>query len=148
MQLNYAYIGDSWAETIWRWWLFVESCQIIEDYSVMTLILLLHLKCCLAKLTFRVGLRYVRYLGRAWASPTLAGLHCVDVYVYDRACLWPYTINFNCSFKNISWNWTSSCTCMAMLGYYRSAALATVAEMTQVSGHTVLRLTPTMFYIF
>ena len=23
-------------------------------------------------------------LGRAWASPTLAGLHCADVYLYDR----------------------------------------------------------------
>ena len=38
-------------------------------------------------------------LGRAWASPTVAGLHCADVCVYDRPCLRPYTINFKCAFK-------------------------------------------------
>ena len=33
-------------------------------------------------------------LGRAWASPTLAGLHCkTRVYV----CLRPYTVNFKCA---------------------------------------------------
>ena len=32
-------------------------------------------------------------------SPTLAGLHCADVCVYDRPCLRPYTVNFKCAFK-------------------------------------------------
>ena len=34
-------------------------------------------------------------LGRAWASPTLAGLHCARACVCMFACLWPYTVNFN-----------------------------------------------------
>ena len=37
-------------------------------------------------------------LGQAWASPTLARLHCTCVCVYVLvcllACLWPYTVNF------------------------------------------------------
>ena len=42
-------------------------------------------------------------LGRAWASPTLAGLHwadvCVSIRPTDRPCLRPYTVNFKCAFK-------------------------------------------------
>ena len=43
------------------------------------------------------------YWGEPRASPTLAGLHCADVCVYDRPtdrpCLRPYTVNFKCAFK-------------------------------------------------
>ena len=43
------------------------------------------------------------WLGRAWASPTLAWQHCRSVCVSMLACLdWPLTINFKWAHSNIS----------------------------------------------
>ena len=64
--------------------------------------------------------------GRAWASPTLAGLHCGSVLTFYKgdvvrwlfmlACLRPYTVNFKWAHSNISRR-SISCTC-SMLSCY------------------------------
>ena len=38
-------------------------------------------------------------IGVSLSEPHTSGLHCTDVCVYDRQCLWPYTANFKCMFK-------------------------------------------------
>ena len=38
-------------------------------------------------------------VGASLSEPTLAGLYCTDVCVYDWPCLQPYTVNFKCAFK-------------------------------------------------
>ena len=50
-------------------------------------------------------------LGRAWASPTLAWLHCARMCTSDYLSMdRPHTVNFKWAYLNISWN--PSCTCM------------------------------------
>ena len=71
-------------------------------------------------------------------SPTLAGLHCGSVFVtYLFASLQPYTVNFKCAFKYFlkierPQPRALHLVDMAVLGYCQSAAMATVAESTQI----------------
>ena len=54
------------------------------------------------------------WLGRAWASPTLASLQCTHACVYLFVCLdQPLTVNFKWTYSNIHEGWvsnTATCT--------------------------------------
>ena len=65
----------------------------------------------------------LRLLGRVWASPTLAGLHCGSVFM----CLWPYTVILKLAYSNISWR-SISCTKACYEGYWAELPECSVAD--------------------
>ena len=77
-------------------------------------------------------------LVRAWASPTIAKLHCADVCVNVRMCLWPHIVHFKSAFKYFP-KIEHPCA-LGKVGYCQSAALATIAKSSSLSTHSTLLL--------